>query len=178
MAEEAKIPDIIIGVWTLISFKLQPVDGGETIMPHGPNREDHRGRGIMTADGFMGAFVSTEKELIKLPKADFVANSDEDVARIARAFSSYCGRLSLSDVKGLSGLVHTDVELALNPAWIGGRQTRRFTMERSGGNDYMTLQPVEPMLMTDGKRYLGTLRWEKLKLPGYLELPDQEGKSS
>ncbi|KAK5465516.1 hypothetical protein LTS15_002079 [Exophiala xenobiotica] len=147
---EAKIPDIIVGVWQLISFKLQSVDdpNAEPIMPHGPRREDHKGRGLMTADGYMGAFVSTQKDIIQLPKADLVANSDEDLARVARAFSSYCGRLSLSDVNELDGLIHTDVELALNPAWIGGRQTRRFHMERSNGHDYMTLQPVEPMVMT------------------------------
>jgi hypothetical protein len=144
------MPDIMIGVWQLISFKLQPVDDpdAEPIMPHGPRREDHRGRGIMTENGYMGAFVSTEKDIIRLPKADFVANSDEDVARVARAFSSYCGRLSMSDVNGLDGLIHTDVEMALNPAWIGGRQTRKFHMERANGNDYMTLQPLQPMLMT------------------------------
>ncbi|KAJ9616609.1 hypothetical protein H2200_000328 [Cladophialophora chaetospira] len=173
---EAKMPEIMIGVWQLISFKLQPADdpNAEPIMPHGPRREDHKGRGLMTADGYMGAFVSTSKDIIQLPKSDFVANSDEDVARVARAFSSYCGRLSLSDVNGLDGLIHTQVELALNPAWIGGRQTRKFHMERSDGHDYMTLQPVEPMMMTDGKKYLGELRWEKLSLPGYVELSMQE----
>ena len=115
------MPDIMIGVWSLISFSLQSVEdpNAEPIMPHGPNREDHKGRGIMTEDGYMGAFVSTEKDFIKLPRPNFVENSDEDVARVARAFSSYCGRLSLSNVNGLDGLVHTDVELALNTSWIG-----------------------------------------------------------
>ena len=144
------MPDIMIGVWQLISFKLQSADDpdAEPIMPHGPRREDHKGRGLMTADGYMGAFVSTSKDIIQLPKSDFVANSDEDIARVARAFSSYCGRLSLSDVNELEGLVHTEVEMALNPAWIGGRQTRKFKMERIDGHDYMTLQPTEPMSMT------------------------------
>ena len=123
-------------------------------MPHGPRREDHKGRGLITADGYMGAFVSTEKDIIKLPKTEFVANSDEDVARVARAFSSYCGRLSLSDVNGLDGLIHTDVEMSLNSAWIGSRQTRKFHMERSNGHDYMTLQPVEPLMMTVSLRPL------------------------
>lgn len=143
------MPEIMIGVWQLISFKLQPVDDpdAEPIMPHGPRREDHRGRGIMTADGYMGAFVSQEKGIIRLPNDDFRLNSDEDIAKVARAFSSYCGRLSLSDVKGLDGLVHTEVEMALNTAWIGGRQTRKFHMERENGHDYMTLQPLEPMVM-------------------------------
>jgi hypothetical protein len=146
-----RMPDIMIGVWQLISFKLQPVDDptAEPIMPHGPRREDHRGRGIMTAEGFMGAFVNTSKEVIKLPKAEFVENTDEDIARVARVFSSYCGRLSLGELNqdGLSGLIHTEVEMSLNPAWVGGRQTRKYQMERIGDNDYMTLQPLEPLMM-------------------------------
>jgi hypothetical protein len=152
----SRMPEIMVGVWQLISFKLQPVDDpdAEPIMPHGPRPEDHRGRGIMTADGFMGAFVSRAKEVVKLPNDEFVANSDGDVARVAREFSSYCGRLSLSNVSGLEGLVHTDVEMALNPAWIGGRQTRKFFMERADGHDYMTLQPIEPMMMTVSSRSL------------------------
>jgi hypothetical protein len=97
----------------------------------------------MTADGYMSAFVVNSQETPSLPQSNFQDNTDEDIAKFARVYTSYCGRVTLTDVNGLEDMMHTKVEFSSDPSWVGGTQVRKFKFERVGENDYMILQPAQ-----------------------------------
>lgn len=53
---------------------------------------------------------------------------------------TYCGHYKASDVDGQL-VLETDVDVALNPAWIGTRQTRNVDFVVEDGTQYMELKP-------------------------------------
>ena len=67
---------------------------------------------------------------------------DEDVAFAARTMTTYCGPYKVFSENGETRL-STDVEIALDPCWIGTAQVRRVSLRIEAGRQTMVLKPLQ-----------------------------------
>jgi hypothetical protein len=174
----------LAGAWKLISFEVFSDDapGSKPIAkPHG---ELPFGRIVFTPSGYMTATLTPRERAMPLKTSEWIEASDKDVVFVARGMTTYSGPYRLFE-EGEELRLHCDVEIALNPNWIGKPQLRKVTIHEEKGHMYLTLRPLQYLLLPvsplplnellvwilldltntiqDGSKTLGVLVWEKLE---------------
>lgn len=138
--------DQISGTWQCVSA-LTFSDEACTrplMEPMGPKP---LGRVTFTPDGYMNAILTHPDHVAPTDKPWRSGASDEVVAHVARAMSSYCGPYQVSHRDGET-ILSTNVEISLEPNWIGTIQERKVSFGQLGGGKNMILRPVEPLQLT------------------------------
>jgi hypothetical protein len=133
----------LIGTWTLISYESIHPDGSRG-KPFG----DAVGRLTYDELGYMSGQVMR-------PDRAPVTRSDRGIHKLRAAYTGYIAYFGTYELNEAGDTVVHHVHGALNPEWVGGRQTRRLRFE----GDLLILQADMPRLE-------GTLRhvltWRKL----------------
>jgi hypothetical protein len=133
----------IPGTWKLISFELvsNKANGAKRIaQPLGPTP---LGRITFNRDGFMSCLL-THPDHAKPPETAWREAEDMDIAFIARPMTAYCGPYKIFSEEG-EIMLSTDVEVSLNPSWIGTLQVRRVTVRKEAGKEILVLRPVQSL---------------------------------
>src|ERR1700761_3158555 len=112
----------LTGAWKLLSFKLAPPpDSSQAILePLGPSPP---GRIVFTAENYMACLLTSSEAAKPIASESWVKATDDEVLQVARAMTTYCGPFKLLTESG-EDLLSTNVDLALDPNWIGGSQVR------------------------------------------------------
>jgi hypothetical protein len=131
------------GLWNLLASDLL-FNNTLVRQTHGPNP---LGKILITTGGYMSVLITTPN-LTPLPKGTaWQDGADADVATIAREVTTYCGKYKTSSV-GQQLLLTIDVDVAMDPAWIGKPQTRNVSLVEENGRDYMILTPQQTFRVT------------------------------
>lgn len=107
--------DDLIGVWELESWRISYSDGREDTYPYGV---EATGQLIYDASGRMAVTVSVDRRP-RLSNENIRRAPQEEKAQAFDTFFHYTGRWSLGDEE-----VYHDIDMALNPNFVGTRQTR------------------------------------------------------
>lgn len=135
----------VVGIWQLLSVEMHRADN-----PHGPPvrlplGSNVLGRIIFTPDGFMsGLLTSKDSADPKKLSKKWASAPDAEIASIARSLVAYCGYYRLYEEDGVP-LIVVDIDISLDPTWIGGPQVRRWNVREEGGKTTMVLQPVKDL---------------------------------
>lgn len=135
----------ILGTWKLASvdFVSDEASGSKKIaQPLGPTP---LGRIAFNPGGFMMCML-THPDHAKPIVTPWRTAADEDVAFVARAMTTYCGPYKVFSENGET-MLSTDVEIALDPSWIGTAQVRHVSFRKDAGKDIMVLRPVQYMAL-------------------------------
>lgn len=136
----------LVGAWKLISYDLFAVGGDEKNPVFKPHGDAPFGRVIFTDFGYMSATLTPGDRAKPFQSGEWHFASDEDIAFVARGMTTYSGTYKLSLEEGCLRLT-TDVEIALDPGWIGGQQKRNVEMYQHNGRDYLALRPVQSLVL-------------------------------
>lgn len=131
----------ILGTWKLRSFNLvtDEAHGSQQVgQPLGPTPV---GRITFNSDGFMSCLLTNPGNAKPLGSA-WQSAPDEDISFVARTMTAYCGPYQVFFEDGEIRL-STDVEIALDPSWIGSLQVRRVTLRKEAGKGILVLRPVQ-----------------------------------
>ncbi|KAK5137656.1 hypothetical protein LTR08_007951 [Meristemomyces frigidus] len=154
----------LAGGWKCISFEVFNGSGPEKKLVSKPHGEHPLGRVLISKNGWLSAHMAKPDRMAQpLPSGStWQEGSDEEVAHVARGLSMYCGRLELfEDDSGMYW--QTRVEVCSDPNRMGGLEVRRVEYLEEGGKTFMVLQPKNDMVMEDGTRTRGVLKWEKFE---------------
>lgn len=138
----------LIGTWRLVSWENRSVVGGEVSYPLG---EDAVGYIMYGQDGYMSVAIM-RPDRAKFAAGDLLGGSEQERARAAGAYVSYCGRY---EFRG-DTVVHR-VELSLFPNWIGVEQER--LVEVVGDRLTLSTQPI----LLGGVPRTAHLIWERVR---------------
>jgi len=133
--------DPLRGVWTLVSYSAEDEATGEVIHPYGT---DAYGYLIYVEGNRMSALVTTAGR-----------TGSTSLEERATAFSTCTAYMGGYRWEG-DRVVH-DVDVALNPSWVGVQQVRFARIE---GNRLILTTPPGPTA-PDGKVRVGRLVWER-----------------
>jgi len=136
----------LVGTWRLASWENRAADGTITY----PMGRDVQGYIMYNPDGYMSVVI-TQSDRPPFRSADIGGGNDEELARAAATYISYCGRYEMQ----LGRVVH-HVEIALFPNWAGTTQERFLEME---GN--MLTLSTNPILYS-GKEIRAYLLWQRV----------------
>lgn len=150
--------------------------GGEKKLIAKPHGEQPLGRVLISPKGWLSAHMARPERMGPLPSGKpWQTGEDKEVAFVARGMSMYCGYLQLfKDDDGLYW--ETRVEVASDPARVGGLEVRRINYFEEDGKKYMVLQPMRDMLLEVRRSFCPSSG-----LPGrdiYSETGRHEDKSS
>ncbi|CZR68379.1 uncharacterized protein PAC_18278 [Phialocephala subalpina] len=154
------IADQMYGTWQCIS-SLTFSDEACTqplMEPFGPNP---LGRITLTPDGYMHANITHPDRALPLDKSWRSRATDEEVARVTRAMSAYCGPCKVSRRDG-DVILSTKAEISLEPTWIGTIQERKVGFGERDGEKTMILKPMEPLQLPGGKLGYAVFTWVKM----------------
>jgi hypothetical protein len=129
------------GAWKLLSFHLTLASDPSTsvIEPLGPLP---LGRIVFTPESYMACILTSAEAASPITSESWIKATDDEILRVARAMATYCGPYKLIP-EGDEALLSTDVDIALDPNWIGGPQVRRWAIQENGGKTILTLRPVQ-----------------------------------
>jgi len=115
--EERVMPerDDLVGAWELESWRISFSDGREDTFPHGA---DAQGQLIYDASGRMAVTVSAAGRS-RVSDENIRKTPVEERSGAFDTFFHYAGRWNLGE-----GEVYHDVELSMNPNFVGTRQVR------------------------------------------------------
>jgi hypothetical protein len=137
----------LVGSWVLRSWVLTLEDGTvEEPFGHEP-----QGLVVYTRDGRMITTIG-HRERPALGK-DLSSGTDEARLAAIRTFIAYSGPFTIEG----SDVVH-DVEMSLEPAWLGTRQRRHVELADDGDTLFLSTDP----LLVIGRRGRHRLRWERV----------------
>ena len=154
-AQEVSIPELpkqpdpnlkknIVGVWELVSYKVQDKETGKLIDAMGAHP---RGRVIFTPDGWV-AFNLEGSD--RKP-----AESDADRAHLMKTLVAYIGRYRVEGNQWV-----TSVQTAWAPEWVGTEQRRNIIVK---GNEADVLTPWRIMPNWDnGKMSRSIIRFKRV----------------
>jgi len=163
-ARAAAARDDILGAWRLISLDLfSDEESGSHLItqPLGPTP---LGRAIFSPEGYV-SFNLTDPDRTKpfIKKAvPWIVAEDEDIAFVSRPMIAYWGRFRVFEEEG-DLRFGTQVEVALDPSWIGTEQVRRVSIREEDGKKILVLKPIEYVLLPNGIKGAGVLTWEKME---------------
>jgi Lipocalin-like domain len=120
--------DALIGVWRLVSYQAQDVDG-KISYPLGKNL---LGLLYYVRQGFMSVQVMRSHRP-KYGSDDLQFSSVEETAAAGSGYIAYAGRFSVDET---AGTVTHHIELSLSPTWVGTDQIRFFAL--SEGRLYLS----------------------------------------
>jgi hypothetical protein len=75
--------------------------------------------------------------------------SDEDIVRVARSLTNYAGPYTLVEKEG-EIWSECEVDIALDPSWIGSLQVRKVELGEREGKKVLVLRPVQVLVMLVG----------------------------
>ncbi|WP_249201552.1 lipocalin-like domain-containing protein [Gluconobacter sphaericus] len=154
-AQEVSIPELpkqvdpnlkknIVGVWELVSYKVQDKETGKLIDAMGAHP---RGRVIFTPDGWV-AFNLEGSD--RQP-----AKNDADRAHLMKTLVAYIGRYRVEGNQWV-----TSVQTAWAPEWVGTEQRRNIVVK---GNEADVLTPWRIMPNWDnGKMSRSIIRFKRV----------------
>mgnify|MGYP002622156815 CR=1 FL=1 len=145
--------DKFVGAWRLISAEFRAEDGTLAESPYGAEPE---GLLIYDAQGSMSAQLA-QKGRKPFAIADRMAGTDDEVRAAFQSYQAYYGRYTVDERAHV--VTHTVVQ-SLLPNWVGTEQ-RRFYKFKDGRLILRT-----PPLLIGGRRVVGELVWEKVRLGG------------
>ncbi|KIV97306.1 hypothetical protein PV10_01068 [Exophiala mesophila] len=162
----SKYASTIAGAWKLISWEMLPIDPTSTTVFHKPHGDNPFGRVVISQTGYVSAILIAPSALAPLEAGtgEWKDATDAEVLRIGRSLTSYGGPMTLSEREDGGLLWKTRVEIAHNPAWIGGDQIRLADHSTEDGRDFLTLQPVHEYTLKDGTKARAVLKWVKVGL--------------
>ncbi|KAK0258485.1 hypothetical protein LTR91_022588 [Friedmanniomyces endolithicus] len=165
----------IAGVWKTISFEIQSPTGTLLAKPHG---DKPLGRVQISPHGYLSAHMADPQRMSSAPPSGpsgkaWVQAGDAEVAAVARGVSMYCGYLELFEGspdgdEGEEGAKRglwwqTRVDVSSDPSRMGGLEVRNVELMEEGGKQFMVLRPRNDMVLEDGTRGRGVLKWEKIE---------------
>ncbi|KAK4546164.1 hypothetical protein LTR36_002301 [Oleoguttula mirabilis] len=162
----------LAGGWKCISFEVFNGTGPHKTLVAKPHGDNPMGRVLISKNGWLSALMANPERMEQpLPSGKAWQEApDAEVARVARGTSMYCGYLELFQnddelVDGGEGGLwwQTKVEISSDPNRMGGLEVRKVEYLEEGGKAYMILQPKNDMVMEDGTRTRGVLKWEKFE---------------
>lgn len=93
----------------------------------------------------MSCTLTSREAASPIESVSWVVASDEDVLGAARAMTTYCGPFKLYKGDEGQALLATEVDIALDPNWIGKPQVRRW--ELHDAEKTLVLQPVQDIVL-------------------------------
>jgi hypothetical protein len=146
MANLEKAQSELLGCWKLIKFQVFLGDGQDALPLSQPHGTETFGRITFSKEGWMSASLTPPERAKPLDTAEWSMASDEDVLWVARAFTSYMGSYRVHE-RNKELILECNVDIALDPSWIGSLQKRRVTLSERGGKKYMTLKPTQFLVL-------------------------------
>ncbi|KAI1612124.1 Lipocalin-like domain-containing protein [Exophiala viscosa] len=156
-----KHSDKLAGVWNLISFEMFDMDNPHKVL-HKPHGDEPLGKVVISTSGYLSAILRSPLDMKPLENDEWIKASDEEVLHAVRSLSCYAGPMTLLEREDGGFLWHTQVEISHNPNWIGKAQTRNADYSEEDGQAYMTLRPVTPYSLKDGRKTRPVLKWKKI----------------
>ena len=145
----------LIGAWKLNSVTLFKVGSeDQTPVAMKTHEDEPFGRIVFTDFGYMTATVTSKPRTQPLKTAVWEEASDEDVLNVARGMTAYSGSYKLSEEEGVLRLT-TQVEIALNPNWIGAPQIRDVELYREGDTQYLVPKPLQVLTLPASTPFRG-----------------------
>lgn len=143
--------DDLIGAWRLVSWEIAYPASGRVTRPFG---EDAVGLILYTPDGYMSAVLS------RLDRGRFSSQivpraPDAEKVRAFDGYMHYAGRFRVEQ-----GVVHHEVEFALNMNLIGTIQVRNARLS----GDLLSLSADEPMAGGETRQH--RLVWRRARQTG------------
>jgi len=103
----------IVGIWKLVSYEVESQSTGEREPALGKNPTGYI---IFTPEGRM--------MVVNTGEGRKAANTDQDRADLFKSMVAYTGMYRVEGDKWI-----TKVDVAANPAWVGGEQARFFRVD-------------------------------------------------
>lgn len=136
----------ITGTLVLQSFGLHPSSAPNTPAILLPLGDDPIGRITFTPDSYMSCTLTSREAASPIASPSWILANDEEVLHAARSLVTYCGPFKLYHEDGQT-LLSTQVEIALDPTWIGKPQVRKWELR----DDVMlVLRPLQNILLPVG----------------------------
>lgn len=132
----------VVGTWHLLSLHFCLNEDGTKIIgePVGPTP---LGRITFTREGYMSALITDPRIAHPIDQPWVKAEKDIQL-KIAMALSAYCGKYKVSEKKNGQLQVATQVEISLDPNWIGSKQVRNVRLGQvKDGKQTLVLTPTE-----------------------------------
>jgi hypothetical protein len=133
----------LLGVWRLVPLDMASdgaLDSTSLGQPYGPNP---LGRMMFTSEGYMSAMVTDPDHAKPIPgDIPWRMAPERDLAFVARPMISYCGGYKVYYEEG-NPTLSTEVEVSMDPSWIGTAQVRKISFENDGDRQLLVLRPVE-----------------------------------
>ncbi|KIW71149.1 hypothetical protein PV04_03348 [Phialophora macrospora] len=153
----------LVGVWSLISAEMYDSDNAADrtllVKPYG---DTPQGKVVVSASGYLLATLVAPAGLEPLAADDWALATDAEVLRVGRSVTTYGGFMTVAEQDDGSLLWHTNVEVAINPNWVGKPQTRIARFSEHDGQAYMTLNPVKWYTLKDGTKARGEFKWRRI----------------
>lgn len=136
----------LLGCWKLTKFQVYLGDESDALPLTQPHGTETFGRIMFSESGWMSASLTPPERAKKLSTPDWMMASDEDILWVARAYTSYMGPFKVYEKDGES-ILECNVEIALDPSWIGSLQKRRLTLSERNGKKLLTLRPTQFLIL-------------------------------
>jgi hypothetical protein len=143
--------DKFVGAWRLVSTEYHMDDGTPAESPYGA---EPQGLLVYDAHGSMSAQLA-QKGRRPFAINDRMKGTPEEIKAAFETYQAYCGRYKIDEREHV--VTHTVVQ-ALLPNWVGTEQRREYRFK-----DGKLILRTPPMVI-GGKRLIGELVWEKIKL--------------
>lgn len=132
-------PSDIVGVWRLLTCEFyEPSSSTNVVQPLGPSPS---GRFVITHGSYTSCIITSPEASAPIATS-WVQASPEEIARVARTMTAYCGPYRAWEENNETFFA-TNVEISLHPEWIGGEQVRRWAVRKEPGRVLLTLRPVQ-----------------------------------
>ncbi|OAL02697.1 hypothetical protein IQ06DRAFT_271329 [Phaeosphaeriaceae sp. SRC1lsM3a] len=143
----------VIGTWNLLSLNFCLDEDGSKVIgqPAGPTP---LGRITFTPEGYMSALITDPRIAHPIDKP-----------WIAMALSAYCGKYDVSKKKNGELQIATQVDISLDPNWIGSKQVRNVRLgEVKDGKQTLVLTPTQSFTLANGVSGWAILTWARVDL--------------
>ncbi|KAH8588130.1 Lipocalin-like domain-containing protein [Bisporella sp. PMI_857] len=154
----------LLGCWKLTKFQVFLGDGPDSLLLTQPHGTETFGRIMFSKEGWMSVSLTPPERAKPLATSEWTMASDQDVLWVARAYTTYMGAFKIYE-RNQEMILECKVDISLDPSWIGSAQKRRVTLSEKDGKKFMTLKPMQFLVMPGGTKTLGMLEWEKIDDP-------------
>lgn len=144
MASNSSILSKVEGVWELLSFDL--CKEGESTPIAQPLGLTPLGRIMFFPSGYMSCTLTNPEAAKTFKSALWAMAPDDEIANTARSLTTYCGNYTVYVEDG-EIMLATTVDISLDPTWMGSVQTRKVSLSEKQGQNYMTLKPVQTLVL-------------------------------
>lgn len=136
----------LIGIWKLKSFALHLASDATSQPIFHPLGTSPLGRIMFASDGYMSCTLTNPDASGDWTSPTWIQASEQEIAGVARSMTTYCGPYRVHEENG-KRLLSTDVEIALDPSWIGKPQVREWEVKQSSQKILLVLRPVQEFVL-------------------------------